>query len=114
MSPFEEACPHVNVEYVQGAEGSFQVGSDAAPLRVICPGNIHVPRREDRPPAQDRVTVRYATAMSIAAKGRVHAERFTQHFYLTVTRVARRENFLQRDDVGVKLGKHLLYSLDRN
>src|SRR5437879_4893434 len=60
MPPLEITCAHVNVEDVQRAERGFQIGSDAASPSVMRPGQIHVGRPGDWPPAQECIAVRPA------------------------------------------------------
>jgi hypothetical protein len=79
----------------------------------VQPRDVHVPRFQDRPSCKDRVTVGPSPMMSRAAESRLHTQGGGERFNLSFSSLTEREDFLERDDVGVQIGQNVRDPFDR-
>src|SRR5262245_20551229 len=108
MSSFEVARPHMDVENVQDSSRRFQVSADTATPFAVMPGDVHVPGFQNGPARKNSVPIRPAPMMPGAAEGRMEIQCGGECLHLSFSRVAEREDFLECDDVGVKIGEYAL------
>jgi len=96
------------VENVQDSTRCFQVSADAATPFAMVPRDVHIPGFQNGPARENRVPIGPAPMMSSASESRMEIQGGGECLYLAFGRVAEREDLLERDDVGVKIGEYTL------
>ena len=113
MPALEITCSHVDVENVQCAARSFQIGANATPPFAVQPRDVQIVRVQNRPPAENCIPIRPAPPMACTPKGAFEPQLRCERLDLPFSGVTISEDFLERDDIAIETGENVCDAFDR-